>query len=76
MGKTVLVTGAGSGFGRGASIALAERSHNVIATTETEEQATELAAAHPKLQVEKLDITTDDVDDPPREDVCLCRGYS
>ena len=69
MGKTVLVTGAGSGFGRGASIALAERSHNVIATTETEEQATELAAAHPELQVEKIDITTDDVDKVAQWDI-------
>jgi short-subunit dehydrogenase len=33
----------------------------VIATTETEEQATALRAEAPQLQVEKVDITTDDV---------------
>ena len=42
MTKTVMITGAGSGFGKGASIALAARGHTVIATTETEEQAKEL----------------------------------
>jgi NAD(P)-dependent dehydrogenase (short-subunit alcohol dehydrogenase family) len=62
MGKTVLITGAGSGFGRGTSIALAERGHNVIATTENEQQAIELAAAVPGITVEKIDITTDDVE--------------
>ena len=61
MGKTVMITGAGSGFGKGASLALAERGHTVIATTETDEQAAALRAEAPQLRVEKLDITTDDV---------------
>ena len=57
MAKTVLITGAGSGFGRGAAVALAERGHKVIATVETDKQAAELSAAQPKLTVAKLDIT-------------------
>lgn len=61
MTKNVLITGAGSGFGRGASLALAERGHHVIATTETQDQADALAADAPQLQVEKLDITGDDI---------------
>lgn len=59
MSKTVLITGAGSGFGRLAAVRLAERGHTVIATTESQEQADELAAAHPELTVAKLDITDD-----------------
>ena len=61
MAKTVMITGAGSGFGKGASLALAERGHKVIATTETDVQAKELRAEAPQLTVEKLDITTNDV---------------
>jgi NAD(P)-dependent dehydrogenase (short-subunit alcohol dehydrogenase family) len=59
--KTVLITGAGSGFGKGASVALAARGHRVIATTETEDQSAALRKEAPELTVEKLDITSPDV---------------
>jgi NAD(P)-dependent dehydrogenase (short-subunit alcohol dehydrogenase family) len=62
MSKTIMITGAGSGFGRLAALELASRGHHVIATTETEEQAAALRGEAPQLQVEKLDITTSDVD--------------
>jgi len=68
MHKKILITGAGTGFGRGAAFALAGKGHQVIAATETGEQAAELAAAAEKenvtLSVEKLDIT--DADDRGR----------
>ncbi len=59
--RTIVITGAGSGFGRAAAIELAGRGHDVIATTETEEQAAVLAAAAPNLRAQKLDVT--DADD-------------
>jgi NAD(P)-dependent dehydrogenase (short-subunit alcohol dehydrogenase family) len=59
--KTVMITGAGTGFGKGASRAHAERGHTVIATTETDAQADALRAEAPELTVEKHDITTSDV---------------
>src|SRR2546423_2045709 len=57
MTKTVLITGAGSGFGRGAAIELARRGHKVIAAVLNERQAADLARAEPKLTVVKIDIT-------------------
>ena len=57
MAKTVLITGAGSGFGRGAALELARRSHKVIAAVANDRQAKELAKAEPRLTVVKLDIT-------------------
>jgi short-subunit dehydrogenase len=57
MPKTVLITGAGSGFGRGAAIELAKRGHKVIAAVLDDKQARELKKAAPKLTVTKLDIT-------------------
>ena len=61
MTTSVLITGAGSGFGRGAAIELARRGHTVIATTVSQAEADDLAAAHPELTTAKLDIT--DADD-------------
>ena len=60
MQKSILITGAGSGFGKGAAIALAKKGHKVIATTETVEQADAMRNEAPQLQVEKLDITSSD----------------
>jgi NAD(P)-dependent dehydrogenase (short-subunit alcohol dehydrogenase family) len=57
MQRTVLITGAGSGFGKGAAVELARRGHRVLATTETQAQADALAAEHPELTAMKLDVT-------------------
>ena len=57
MPKTVLITGAGSGFGRGAAVQLAQRGHKVIAAVLDDKQAAELSKTEPKLTVVKLDIT-------------------
>ncbi len=57
MATSVLITGAGTGFGRGAAVELARRGHPVIATTVSQAEAAELAAAHPELTTAKLDIT-------------------
>jgi NAD(P)-dependent dehydrogenase (short-subunit alcohol dehydrogenase family) len=57
MPKTVLITGAGSGFGRGAAIELAKRGHKVIAAVLNDQQARELKKAAPKLGVVKIDVT-------------------
>ena len=67
MTKSVLITGAGSGFGRGAAVELARRGHPVIATTISQAEADELAMAHPELLTAKLDIT--DAEDRRQVDV-------
>lgn len=55
--KNILITGAGTGFGRGAVIALAEMGHRVIGGTLGDAEASDLAAAHPNITAQKLDIT-------------------
>jgi NAD(P)-dependent dehydrogenase (short-subunit alcohol dehydrogenase family) len=57
MSKSVLITGAGSGFGRGAALQLAQRGHKVVATVLDDAQAADLAKAEPRLTVAKLDVT-------------------
>ncbi len=60
MSKTILVTGAGTGIGKGTAIALAKRGHYVIATTETELQADELikdpVVSSLSMDIIKLDV--------------------
>ena len=63
MTKKILITGAGTGFGKGAAVELAKRGHQVIAATHSQEQADALAAEHPDLTTMKLDVTNDDVSD-------------
>lgn len=61
MSKTILITGAGSGFGEGAAIGMAKNGHNIIATAQISPQvaalrrkAAELGLGN--LRVEKLDL--------------------
>ena len=60
--KTILITGAGSGFGEAAAIGLAQQGHNVIATVQVSPQVTPLrekakALGLDNLRVERLDLT-------------------
>ena len=59
-----MITGAGSGFGKLAAFALAQRGHSVIAATYNHEQADALALAasqaHIHLKILKLDITSEE----------------
>jgi len=60
MSKKILITGAGSGLGEGASIGIAREGHHVIAAAQTWPQVTTLKAKSRELniplQVEKLDL--------------------
>lgn len=58
--KKILVTGAGSGIGRAVAIRLAERGHDVIASTRTIEQADALKREQHRMEVMVLDITKEE----------------
>jgi NAD(P)-dependent dehydrogenase (short-subunit alcohol dehydrogenase family) len=62
MTKTILITGAGSGFGEGAAIGMARNGHNVIATVQVSPQVMPLRKKAAELglhnlRVERLDLT-------------------
>ncbi len=62
MSKTILVTGAGSGFGKAAAIGMAKNGHSIIATVQVSPQVTPLreeaaALGLRNFRVERLDLT-------------------
>jgi NAD(P)-dependent dehydrogenase (short-subunit alcohol dehydrogenase family) len=62
MSKTILITGAGSGFGKGAALGMARNGHNIIATVHVSSQVTPLreeakALGLQNVRVERLDLT-------------------
>lgn len=57
MSKRILITGAGSGFGLGAAVALAKRGHQVIGTVLHDDQTQALRQTSLPIEVLKLDIT-------------------
>lgn len=62
MTKTILITGAGSGFGKAAAIGMARNGHTIIATTQVSSQVTPLreeaaALGLKNFRVERLDLT-------------------
>ncbi len=64
MSKTILITGAGSGLGKGTSLGLARHGHTVIAAVEIWPQVSGLMAAAKdagvQLEVTKLDLLSKD----------------
>ena len=62
MPKTILITGAGSGFGKAAAIGMARNGHSIIATVQIAAQVTPLreeakALGLRNFRVERLDLT-------------------
>jgi NAD(P)-dependent dehydrogenase (short-subunit alcohol dehydrogenase family) len=64
MSKTILITGAGSGLGRGAAIGLAQKGHQVVATVEISPQVTSLREEAASLNLANLHVEKLDLLDP------------
>jgi NAD(P)-dependent dehydrogenase (short-subunit alcohol dehydrogenase family) len=64
MPKTILITGAATGFGKGAAIGMARNGHNVIATAHVASQVTPLREEAKALGLKNLRVERLDLDDP------------
>ena len=64
MAKTILITGAGSGFGEGAAIGMARNGHDVIATVQVAPQVTPLREKARELGLKNLRVERLDLTDP------------
>ena len=67
MSKRILITGAATGFGKGAALELARRGHTVIAGVQIAPQATELMAAAADAGVDLTVTILDIADDGDRK---------
>jgi NAD(P)-dependent dehydrogenase (short-subunit alcohol dehydrogenase family) len=64
MSKTILITGAGSGFGEAAAIGMARNGHNVIASVQFSPHVTPLREKARKLGLKNLRVEKLDLFDP------------
>lgn len=64
MSKTILITGAGSGFGKAAAIGMARNGHKIIATVQVSPQVMPLREEAQKLGLENLRVERLDLTDP------------
>jgi len=64
MPKTILITGAGSGFGKAAAIGMARNGHNIIATTQVSSQVTPLREEAERLGLRNVRVARLDLSDP------------
>lgn len=73
MSKTILITGAGSGFGESAALGLAREGHYVIATAQSSPQVTPLREKAQALGLDNLRVEKLDLCDP--YDVAFSQGW-
>ncbi|MEK1934030.1 MAG: SDR family oxidoreductase, partial [Pararhizobium sp.] len=64
MSKTILITGAGSGFGKAAAIGMAKNGHNIIATAQVSSQVTPLREEAASLGLKNFRVARLDLTDP------------
>jgi short-subunit dehydrogenase len=74
MPKTILITGAGSGFGEGAAIGMAKNGHNVIATVQVSPQVVPLRIKARELRLMNLRVERLDLADP--HDVAQAQSWN
>jgi nucleoside-diphosphate-sugar epimerase len=64
MDKTILITGAGSGFAEAAAIGMAQHGHNIIATAQISPQVAALRTKAAELGLDNLRVEKLDLSDP------------